>query len=546
VDPSVLPPGSQPKGSHLKTSQIAVAMFCTVLMIAASVPQASAHGNFNHSESSYGDRGIGVGAWRIGDRPRRSSRARAPVGQPPSGQGYYPVRWRHPPPRWDGMQPIHHHPVGYPVYGSPEGPAGDAGPQPNSSPKTPGSIAKAIQRATTGVPAQNEQRFVPDEVLFTSSGSEPTAEAIARRHRLTLVTAQPISLIGSTLNRYRISDRRTVRGVIRELEAEPQVTWVQPNYIFTLEGVNTNAQGLSAAQYAIVKMHVPEAHRVTEGDKTLVAIIDSAVDEKHADLAGAIVNRVDLVGGAADADTHGTAMAGIIAAHGALVGVAPHASILAIRAFSDAPAKPGAEGTTAHIIEGLDWAYAHKARIVNMSFAGPYDPMLAQALGAAHRKGIILVAAAGNEGPKAAPAYPAADPNVIAVTATDREDNLFSGANRGAYICVAAPGTDIIVAAPANSYQFSSGTSLGAAHITGLVALLLTEKPDLGAEATRQILIETAHDLGPPGRDDEFGAGLGDAASAVAFVKNLRDQRLAGQSGTLKALQGIQDATQAR
>jgi hypothetical protein len=400
------------------------------------------------------------------------------------------------------------------------------------------------------VPAKNEHRFVPDEVLFTSSGSERTAEAIARRHRLTLVTAQPIGLIGSTLNRYRISDRRTVRGVIHELEAEPQVTWVQPNYIFTLEGVNTNAQGLSAAQYAIVKMHVPEAHRVTEGDKTLVAIIDSAVDEKHADLAGAIVDRVDLVGGAADADTHGTAMAGIIAAHGALVGVAPRASILAIRAFSDAPAKPGAQGTTAHIIEGLDWAYEHKARIVNMSFAGPYDPMLAQALSAAHRKGMILVAAAGNEGAKAEPAYPAADPNVIAVTATDRDDNLFRGANHGAYICLAAPGTDIIVAAPSNTYQFSSGTSLGAAHITGLVALLLTEKPDLSADATRQILIETAHDLGAPGRDEEFGAGLGDAASAVGLVKNLRDQQLAGQSGPSKASQrtsvDTQDAKQAR
>jgi Subtilase family len=410
-------------------------------------------------------------------------------------------------------------------------------------------MAKVVQRAITGVPAENEQRFVPDEVLFTSSGSERAAESIARRHRLTLVSSRQSPLIGATLNRYRIAGRRSVRAVIRELEAEPQITWVQPNYMFELEDENTRPQGLAAAQYDLVKMHVTEAHRVSEGDKTLVAIIDSGIDEKHPDLAGAIVDRVDLVGGPADANKHGTAMAGIIVAHGTLVGVAPHASVLAIRAFSDAPAKPGAEGTTAHIIEGLDWAYEHKARIVNMSFAGPYDPMLAQAIGTAHREGMILVAAAGNEGAKAAPAYPAADANVIAVTATDRNDNLFSGANRGAYVCVAAPGTDIIVAAPSDTYQFSSGTSLGAAHITGLVALLLTEKPDLGADATRQILIETAHDLGLPGRDQEFGAGLADAASAVAVVKNLRDQRPTGQSGSSKGTQGaldIPDAKEAR
>src|SRR5262249_30921956 len=98
------------------------------------------------------------------------------------------------------------------------------------------------------------------------------------------------------------------------------------------------------------------------------------------------------------------------------------------------------EATTRQILAGLEWAIAKGARIVNMSFAGPYDPMLQLAMKKASEKGVVLIAAAGNAGPKSPPLYPAADPNVIAVTATDENDNLFTQANQGPYVAVAAPG----------------------------------------------------------------------------------------------------------
>src|SRR5262249_49078590 len=152
------------------------------------------------------------------------------------------------------------------------------------------------------------------------------------------------------------------------------------------------------------------------------------------------------------------------------------ASLLAVRAFS-AGAGEGGEGTTFRVLRGLDWAAGQGARVVNMSFAGPQDPALAEALAKARTKGIVLVAAAGNAGPKSPPLFPAADPNVIAVTATDVDDKLFAQANRGDYITIAAPGVEILVAAPEDNITFTSGTSVAAAHVSGLAALLIEAKP---------------------------------------------------------------------
>src|SRR6185369_1992781 len=120
-----------------------------------------------------------------------------------------------------------------------------------------------------------------------------------------------------------------------------------------------------------------------------------------------------------------------------LMGIAPAARLYAVHAFSTNAAN--AESTTFNILKGVDWATAQNVRIINMSFAGPKDPSLSRSLKLAYDKGIVLIAAAGNAGPKSPPLYPGADPSVIAVTATDYADKPFAMANRGNYIAVAAP-----------------------------------------------------------------------------------------------------------
>ena len=139
-----------------------------------------------------------------------------------------------------------------------------------------------------------------------------------------------------------------------------------------------------------------------------------------------------------------------------------------------------------------------------MSFAGPRDPSMERALQAAHDKGIVLVAAAGNAGPKSPPLYPGADPNVIAVTATDVNDKLFSGANRGRYIAVAAPGVDILVPAPDGTYQLTTGTSVASAEVSGIAALLLERNPNLTPDEIRKILTASARHPGSQGARRRF------------------------------------------
>jgi subtilisin family serine protease len=260
-----------------------------------------------------------------------------------------------------------------------------------------------------------------------------------------------------------------------------------------------------------------EAHRLTSGKGVRIAIIDSEVDASHPDLAGAIGAHFRAFSEEEKPHLHGTGMAGAMAARQNMVGVAPGAVLLTVSAFSTKASS--SEGTTFNILKGLDWAAAQGARVINMSFAGPADPRLREALQKANARGIVLVAAAGNAGPKSPPLYPAADSIVIAVTATNAEDALFSGANRGNYITVAAPGVDILASAPESAYQFTTGTSVAAAEVSGVVALLLERNPSLTPAEVRKILMDTAKRLSGKPRDRDFGAGLVDAFKALLAAK---------------------------
>ncbi len=351
-----------------------------------------------------------------------------------------------------------------------------------------------------------------DELLLETAAGTPDSvlEAIAARHRMTRVETVTFRLTGRTMHRWHIDGGTSVTRMIIGVNGERAIAGAQPNYLFLLAQDAT--EPVNADQYAPQKLNVPEAHRLATGNRILVAVIDSGVDATHPDLQGAVTANLD----AADEEKphpHGTGMAGAIAAHRSVLGIAPRVGLLTVRAFS---AKANsAEGTTFNIIKGLDWAAAQGARIVNMSFAGPPDPRLHDALAKANAKGMVLIAAAGNAGPNSPPLYPAADPNVIAVTATDTNDALFPRANRGNYIAVAAPGVDVLVPAPEAAYQFTTGTSVAAAEVSGVAALLIERNPSLTPTNVRDILMRTAKDLGPKGRDKDFGAGLVNALSAV-------------------------------
>jgi Subtilase family len=476
--------------SNIPRSMLAL-LLCGLLLAASCIGDAN-------PAAAFGMFGFARGGGGFGPRPG-----------PPPGIG------RMPPPRFGGppvrsLPPVHPPVGGAPVGG---GVVGGGGGSNNGGGNRGGGGGAAA--------ALSSQPFVPDEVITAfAPGTTPQAiNQVAARYGLTALETQNFALIGTSLYRWRIGGGRSVASVIGALGSENAVASVQPNYIFTLQDETAKPPATTQgdpAQYVLEKLQIAEAQKVATGKDVLVAVIDSAIDAKHPDLDGAVVKSFDAVAVSPKPNGHGTAMAGAIASHGKLLGIAPGAQILAVHAFDDGPGT--AKGTSFAIDKGVQWAADNGARIINMSFAGPADPMLQRLLAGAYDKGIVLIAAAGNAGPGSAPLYPAADPDVIAVTATDGDDHVFAGANRGRHIAVAAPGVDILVLVPDDKYEMSTGTSVAAAHVSGIAALLLERKPSLKPADIRAALIATAKQLGPPRADSEFGAGLVNAYRAVTSV----------------------------
>lgn len=395
----------------------------------------------------------------------------------------------------------------------------------------------------TGVPPAGETRFAAAEMVcqWGPDITPQRIEEIARQHDLTILAVYRSGLTGGTLVHFAINGNRTTATVVRALEAERIVS--QPNYVYVL-GQTANAppaadQNTGDAQtYVANKLRLEEVHKIATGKGVTIAVIDSQIDSAHPEIAKNIGERYDAVGKPDQPHSHGTGMAGAIVSQSKLTGIAPGASALAVHAFSTGGPQQSPQATTRQIIAGIDWALGKGARIINMSFAGPHDPMLSLALKNAATKGAILIAAVGNAGPKSPPLYPAADPNVIGVTAIDENDKLYKNSNVGAQVAIAAPGVEVMVPAPADSYQITTGTSVAAAHVSGVAALLLERHPQADAQLILEVLTSSATRLGANKRDEKFGWGLIDPIAALKELDaRVADPKVASTKPTAPAAQ---------
>jgi subtilisin family serine protease len=384
---------------------------------------------------------------------------------------------------------------------------------PKEPPKAVAKKQDAIPPSIAALVAGRPHR--PREVLVLVDGTRAgeIAARLAREHNVTADQQQQLPLLDGTLVRLRVPGNRSLESLLAALSTDPDVQLAQPNYDYRAS--KKPAAKADGPHYAGEKIRLDEAHRLARGQGVTIAVIDTAIDTDHPEIKGAVADMFDAVGdAAAPPDPHGTEIAGILAARAKLTGVAPDAKLLSVRAFRGGKKAP-AESTTLEVLKGIDWAFASGAKVMNMSFAGPMDPLLERAIDAAADKGVIFIAAAGNAGPKAPPAYPAAYPDVIAVTAIDEDDKLYAKANRGDYISVAAPGVDIVVPALKGKYDVASGTSMAAAFVSGVVALLLERDAQLDAEEIRTILSSSARKPDKPLGKEAVGAGILDAAGAL-------------------------------
>lgn len=367
---------------------------------------------------------------------------------------------------------------------------------------------------------------------------KPTVSDYAAKHTLSTMSSEALDTTSDMI----IADvpaGETVDNFAETLEAQPNVQYAQPNYLYTFESVSVNDTYVGY-QWHLETMGVFDAWTTTLGSSNvIVAVLDTGVDLNHPDLVGRFVNPTDVVDNdsAQDDDGHGTHVAGIISAvtnnSKGVAGIAPGAKLMPVDVFGHYNTGSGTVfgALTSEVIEGIDYAVSKDADVINISLGGSdYDSAFEDAIDNAVSKGVVVVSAAGNKGQNGTH-YPSDYDSCISVIATDWNDAKASYSNYGEDKDICAPGGDTNTDQNSDSFIFSTsydpstqtsgyawmdGTSMASPMVAGVVALMLSANPNLKVSQVKDILYNTAVDLGAPGRDDDSGYGRVNAAAAVA------------------------------
>lgn len=327
------------------------------------------------------------------------------------------------------------------------------------------------------------------------------AEALARQHELTLVDDWPMPVLGLDCYVMRYADSDNAERIIALLSRDPQVAWAQPVARFSGMGADaTTAAGgvdsLYPVQPAARYWHVAELHRYTTGRDVKVAVIDSGIDAAHPELQGQLADNANFVdAGPAPAESHGTAVAGIIAAragNGGIVGVAPQARLMGLRACWQLP-DLATRCNSFTLAKAINFAILNGAKVINLSLSGPPDRLLDRLLDIALERGIGVVGAVDAQA--AGPAFPASHRGVLAV-ASQPPNGAATGAAAAPAGALLAPGNDIPVPAPGGRWSFVSGSSYAAAHVSGMLALLDQLQPGAPPAQLRAMLLPGALNTG--------------------------------------------------
>jgi len=288
---------------------------------------------------------------------------------------------------------------------------------------------------------------------------------------------------------------------IKTLQQNPNVTSVEKDSL-----VKISSSDSQIVPYGINTINGTKSWESgLTGRGIKVAIIDSGISP-HSDInISGGKSFVEYTTSYNDDNGHGTHVAGIVSAENnsiGVVGIAPDSDIYALKALDSEGV-----GYNSDIIKAIDWSIENHMDIINMSLGGSDESYaFQQAIDKAYNSGILVVAAAGNE---SAPVdYPAKYNNVIAVSATDSSNQLAYFSNRGPEIEVSAPGVNVISTYLGNSYASMDGTSMASPYVAGVLALYKQEYPNLTPTEIRNLLHQNVIDLGPLGRDSDYGYGL--------------------------------------
>jgi hypothetical protein len=291
---------------------------------------------------------------------------------------------------------------------------------------------------------------------------------IARDNKLTLVGDWPMPLLGLDCFIMTIPDNRSPEETAAHVSRDPNVAWSQPMHRYQTRGTGASYNDpLFPAEPASREWHLAQLHELSTGRGMTVAVIDTRIDSKHPDLSGQIAFNEDFVADhEAAPEQHGTSVAGIIAAKGGngigIVGIAPHARIMGLRACWQLPGTAGSVCNSLSLAKALHFAIEHRAQIINLSLSGPPDALIGRLIEVGLSRGATVVAAF--DPTLAHGGFPASHPGVIAVA-----DEAMPGLPPGVY---SAPGRDIPTTQPGGRWYLVDGSSYAAAHVSGLIALL--------------------------------------------------------------------------
>lgn len=295
-------------------------------------------------------------------------------------------------------------------------------------------------------------------------------------------------------------------GEIQSIKKDPSVRSVNLDDPIKPKGKKQNIPSYTW-YYNDINIY-PSWSKQYTGAGVKIAVIDSGIDMHHPDLklAGGI-SFAPYSSSYDDDDGHGTHVAGIIAGQGkedGMEGIAPGSKLYAVKYLNQA-----GDGGISELLQSIEWCIDHHMDIINMSFVFDNDILpIHEEMNAAYHHGILLVAAAGNGGADSHVMYPAAYSSVIAVSAVNNDNHISSFSSRGKAIEFAAPGFQIYSTYYHHSYAVLNGTSMAAAFVTGVLALIEEANPSFSAEEVRSYAEKHAFDLGETGRDSLYGYGL--------------------------------------
>lgn len=348
-------------------------------------------------------------------------------------------------------------------------------------------------------------------VGFVDGVSDLDADAVYSLHGKRIETFR-----GINVHRVRTNNPS---GAILALQRHPGVRFAELNHRRELQVLPNDPSYPS--QWHLPKISAPQAWDTETGDRQItVAVIDTGVDGNHPDLAAQMVPGRNVLANSsdtADSTGHGTAVSGVIGAIGnnsvGVAGVNWSVGIMPVR-ICNSPCDSVLDST---LTAAIMWAADNGADVINLSVGGwPYSNTLQNAVNYAWSRGVTIIAAACNFG-SSSPCYPAALDNVIAVSATDQNDNLASFSNYGSWIDVAAPGVGVFTTNSGGGYGGWNGTSFSSPNVAGLAALILGVNAALSNADVVGIIKNNADDLGS-GFDELYGWGRINASRAVNAV----------------------------